>query len=207
MWVKIYYTPLCIELLLILLISSQLVLLFCLITSSCSNSTLSSSSPNLLIAFLHLIPPLPFPPPLLPLAPLIFYSNSIPSSPPSVHPGAVPPVGVWVLQLPSGPRHPRPLPQPAVWERRERAGRPACHTQLRVHQLSRWGVMNEAGWICLYICHVRVWAQHLNLCKNIGTWLVFTYRVPADRRVNTNVCVFKSGGFRGLDKAIQLFLI
>lgn len=105
---------------------------------------------------------------------------------PSFHPlflitGALPPVTVWVLQLPLGPRQPGPLPQPAVCERRERAGRPARHTQLRVHQLPRWGIMNAAELICMCISNVDVRTKHLNICKIAWTWRMFIhFRFPAE---------------------------
>lgn len=108
-------------------------------------SPLSSLSYSNLLA--HFTPSTLYPPP-----PFFF-----PHPPLSFHPltGALPPVSLWVLQLPFGPWQPSPLPQPAVWEWRERAGRPACHTQLRVHQLPRWGLLNVARWICMSMFHVR----------------------------------------------------
>lgn len=107
----------------------------------------------------------------------LFSSFSFTHPLPSFHSrtGALPPVSLWVLQLPFGPWQPRPIPQPAVWERRERAGRPARHTQLRMHQLPRWGVMNVAQWICMCISHVSVRTDHLNTCKNVCMSPMFTH--------------------------------
>lgn len=107
----------------------------------------------------------------------LFSSFSFTHPLPSFHSltGALPPVSLWVLQLPFGPWQPRPIPQPAVWEWRKRAGRPACHTQLRMHQLPRWGVMNVAQWICMCISHVSVRTDHLNICKNVCMSPMFTH--------------------------------
>lgn len=114
-----------------------------------------------------------------PYALLVLFHHLTISSPPPSSTGALPPVSLRVLQLPFRPWQPSPFPQPAVREWRERAGRPARHTQLWMHQLPRWGIMNVAGWICMCLSHVNVRTEHWNICKNVCTWHIGS-RLPAD---------------------------